>query len=394
MGPVRKASQRMILIDRIRNVAAVGLIAAVGVPFAAGARGEPVGPSIRRAVRPASSPGGDDIRNVEIGPAPLDVTGPVRVGGGDRDRKRVPVGLLAQAHGAVGPAPVVPGVGIGTGVPGFVPVAPPIPMVGMGPVVPNPNLPSPHVYVQPRALSTNIPTIPGGVAGNGFAGAGAAGLGMGVPDYGMLGLGVGGFGGISSFDVGGFGMGGLGVGGFGVGGFGLGGYGMGGLGYPGMYGGFGGPFGGYGMAPPPMPEQGVGANFANNEFAGPGAGVGDPADPNAPAANAAPNVMGEPSEDAFDAAAAGRRPRNRQVPTRRAYRGHRAAVRKPVARAAPEAGAPEAQLPGGGPKPEAEGGRATDRKSAAPRQKPAAPDGAEKKPGPGPRKPSMLGTPR
>ena len=125
-------------------------------------------------------------------------------------------------------------------------------------------------------------------------------------------------------------IGGFGYGGFGYGGFG--GFGMGGFSYgaPGMYGYPGGPSSGIGMSLPPTPVFGGGTYRAGNPLpystVGMGMGVGNPADPAAPAAGNA--GLGVPSEDAFDNAANGRPAPTRQVRSKPVRAARRRTVRK------------------------------------------------------------------
>jgi hypothetical protein len=253
----------------------------------------------------------------------------------------VPTVCLAQATSRVGAASVVPRVGI----------APTMPGIGIAPVVPSSPAPAPYVSQAP-ILSPNA-TIGGG------------------------------------FGVGGFGMGGFGMGGFGVGGFGVGGFG-----YPGMYGGFGGPYGGLGLSLPPTPEFGFGAYRAGNQFPGPATGMGMgaevPVDPRVPRARKArPRAHGVPSEDPFDAAALGDRPPSREIRSARAHTGRRPTARKPARQPSkkPEAKAPKAEPN----RPEVN--RMRDAVPAAPQEKPVDAVKAERAK-PAPRTRSMLGSPR
>jgi hypothetical protein len=232
----------------------------------------------------------------------------------------------------VGSAPVVPGVGI----------APTVPRTGIAPVAPSP----------PAGYSTPAYTLPPG-----------------------------------------FGVGGFGAGGFGVGGFGVGGFGVGGFGYPGMYGGFGGPTGGLGMSLPPTPDFSNGTYRAGNQFAdrpaGASMGNGVPADPNAPpAGKVGSKAIGVPSEDPFDAAAAGKQSPSRETQSKRARSGRRPTVRKPAPQPSrkPEARASEAKPS------RSEVKRMRDKQPATLQEKPAAAAKAEgAKPTARPR--SMLGSP-
>ena len=121
----------------------------------------------------------------------------------------------------------------------------------------------------------------------------------------------------------------------GMGGFGYPSMGAGVFGAPCLYGSWGGPGSGIGMSLPPTPEFGAGAYRAGNQLpystVGMGMGVGNPADPAAPAAGNAGRIsIGVPSEDAFDNAANGRPSPTRHVRSKRVTAARRPTVRKPT----------------------------------------------------------------
>lgn len=267
-------------------------------------------------------------------------------------RRVAVLGLVVAAEvpleaGARGQAiPVVPQAGIGPAMPGG----------GIGPAMPGRPAPAPFIS-PPISVQLRNGTVP-----NGLGGVGAGGLGVG------------------------------GLGGFGGGGYG--GFGYGGFGYPGMYGGFGGLYGGAGMSLPPTPEFGDGAYRAGNSFpsraAGPGMGAGGPADPNAPRArNSGPNAAGEPSLDPFDAAGAADRAPGRATRSKRAHTGRRPAARKPAPTPTgkPRAGDSQARPD----RPEVE--KVRDEAPAASQEKPADAAGVERAK-PAARRQSTLGSPR
>ena len=298
----------------------MGLVVAAGVRLEADARGQvastpqvgailgraalratPVVSAFRRSVRLTMTPSFIGGKGFTTESAPLGSVDSGGFGGGVLGGRTADGGIVEMNGPIVGDRAGVPMGSLAQAKPSVGP-APVVPGIGIGPVVPGIGI---------------GPTAPNPLLGNNPA-------------------------------VGGFGP--LGFGGFGVGGFGVGGFDVGGFGYPGMYGGFAGPYGGYGMSLPPTPELGDGAYRAGNNFPGPAAGVGMghgvPADPNAPPArNAGPNAVGEPSEDPFDAAAVGKRLPGREIRSKRAYTGRRPGARKPARQPSqkPETRAPEPQ---------------------------------------------------
>jgi hypothetical protein len=197
-----------------------------------------------------------------------------------------------------------------------IPISPIVPNYGIAPVLPGP------ASANFRTPTSFFPMVPDSRL---TFGAVMAADSVAIGGFGSGGFGFGGYGG---FGIGGYG-------GFGYGGFGYPSMGAGVIGAPGLYGSLGGPTSGIGMSLPPTPELGGGAYRAGNQLpystVGMGIGVGNPADPAAPAAGNAGRIsIGVPSEDAFDNAANGRPSPTRQVRSKPVRAARRPTVRKPT----------------------------------------------------------------